>query len=49
MVLGTAALIAPAALAHHSFAMYERDKTIYTVGNRKGISSGRARHVSIQY
>ena len=47
MVLGTAALIAPAALAHHSFAMYERDKTVTLSGTVKEFL-WTSPHVSIQ-
>src|SRR5258708_28446912 len=46
-ILGMAALFAPAAFAHHSFAMYERDKTVTLPGTVKEFL-WTSPHVSIQ-
>jgi hypothetical protein len=47
LVLGTAALFAPAAFAHHSFAMYERDRTVTLSGTVKEFIWA-SPHVTIQ-
>ena len=47
LVLGTVALVAPAAFAHHSFAMYEREKTLTLSGTVKEFS-WTSPHVMIQ-
>src|SRR6266566_529573 len=47
LVLGMVALLAPAASAHHSFAMYERNKTVTLSGTVKEFL-WTSPHVSIQ-
>lgn len=47
LVLCMAALLAPAASAHHSFAMYEREKTVTLSGTVKEFS-WTSPHVTIQ-